>query len=171
MSVNIYKSLISKFSSLIPLFILFYLSFSEFSTDFQTMSFMSFNLSYIIIYYWVLKNPKIIGYGFIFLAGLVNDVVLGYTIGLSSLSYLSVAAFASYIRNVTVKVSLLSDWLTFIVAVLVANFMYMLAFSIFTDFTLNYLSLFVNSLITFSIYPIAWFSFELLRNFMSERPF
>jgi len=168
MSVSIYKYFISKFFRLTPVLFLFYLSIGEFSTNFQTLSFLSFNLSYIIIYYWVLKSPQILGYGFIFLAGLVNDVVLSYTLGLSSLTYLSVAAFAAYIRNVTVRVSLLSDWLTFVIAVLVANFIYMVAFSVFTDFSLNYINLLLNSLITFSIYPVVWFLFELLRNFMKE---
>ncbi len=59
-----------------PLILLFYICISEFHTQFYYWKIFSFNLQFIIIYYWVLRNPDILGYGFIFLSGLINDVVL-----------------------------------------------------------------------------------------------
>ena len=74
------RNFIKRFFSLIPLLILFFLAFSETDLNFEKVSFLSFNLIYILIFYWVLKNPEILGYGFIFLAGIVNDVVIGLPI-------------------------------------------------------------------------------------------
>ena len=45
------------------------------------------NFQIILIYFWVLKRPDIMANGHIFLAGLINDVVMGFPLGISSLSY------------------------------------------------------------------------------------
>ena len=44
----------------------------------------------IIIYFWSLKRPEVLGNGHVFFAGIINDVVMGIPLGLSSLSYLIV---------------------------------------------------------------------------------
>ena len=126
------------------------------------MLFFSFNFQYIIIYYWVLKKPQILGYGFIFLAGIITDVILGLPIGISSLSFLTVALVAAYIRIVTVKITLLVDWLTFIPALLTANLIYFLVLY-FNDSSINYFNLLTTSIATFVIYPFAWGLFEIFR--------
>ena len=53
------------------------------------------------------------GNGHIFFAGIINDVVMGLPLGISSISYLTVSFVASYIRQVTVNISLFTDWFTF----------------------------------------------------------
>ena len=63
------RSFTSRFFSLIPLLILFFLAFSETDFNFEKLSFLSFNPIYIVIFYWVLKKPDILGYGFIFFSG------------------------------------------------------------------------------------------------------
>ena len=51
-----------------PILILYYLSISNFETQFSNMfEILSFNLQYIVIFYWSLKNPNILGSGHIFL--------------------------------------------------------------------------------------------------------
>ena len=79
----------------LPLIILIYVSISEFQTQFYYWKIFSFNLQFIIIYYWVLRDPSILGYGFIFLCGLINDVVLSLNLGTSPLSYLFVSLVAA----------------------------------------------------------------------------
>ena len=74
-----------------PLILLFYICISEFHTQFYYWKIFSFNLQFIIIYYWVLINPDILGYGFVFLSGLINDVVLSLPLGTSALCYLFVS--------------------------------------------------------------------------------
>ena len=93
------KNIISGLLSFIPLFILFFLVFSETEFDFEKFIFLSFNLTYILIFFWVLKNPQILGYGFIFLAGIINDVVIGLPVGVSSITYLILSGFAAYILS------------------------------------------------------------------------
>ena len=69
----------------------------------------------------ILRDPSILGYGFVFLCGMINDVVLSLPIGTSSLSYLFVALVAAYVRNATVRSTLFTDWFTFVVAILLGN--------------------------------------------------
>ncbi len=86
-----------------PLILLFYICISEFHTQFYYWKIFSFNLQFIIIYYWVLRDPDILGYGFVFLSGLINDVVLSLPLGTSALCYLFVSLIAAYVRNATVR--------------------------------------------------------------------
>ena len=51
------------------------------------------------------QKQYIIGNGHIF-AGIINDVVMGLPLGISAISYLTVAFTASYVRQVTVNISL-----------------------------------------------------------------
>ena len=147
----------------IPLIIFYYITLSEFSFGFEYKNFFHINLQYIIIYYWVLKNPKTLGYGFIFLAGIINDVILGLPIGVSATTYLIMAGVAAYFRNVTVRITMLADWSTFLLSLLITNFVYVIIFLIFFELSLNYLNLFYNCILTFIFYPLAWFLFEILR--------
>ena len=119
----LYKNLRSSIINSFPLIILYYLSVSEIDTHFSNMfEILSFNLQIIIVYYWMLKNSSVLGNGHIFFAGIINDAVMGLPLGISSISYLTVSFVASYIRQVTVNMSLFTDWFTFIVAILIGNF-------------------------------------------------
>ena len=61
---------------------------NEFDIDVSNLKLLSFNLPFIIIFYWSLKDPDHIGNGLIFISGILNDVTLGYPVGLSSFIYL-----------------------------------------------------------------------------------
>ena len=154
-----------RFLQLIPLLALFYISLNGISViDFK---FFSINAHYILVYFWVLRQPKSLGNGFIFLSGVINDVVFGLPLGISSLSLLTVAGVAAYVRVVTVRVSLLTDWISFIPALLIANFIYFIAMH-FSDYSIDYIFLFKNSISTFIFYPIFWTIFTLLLNLMKN---
>ena len=59
----LFKQLKFKFLELIPLILLLYISLNGISViDFN---FFSINLHYILIYFWVLRQPQALGYGFI----------------------------------------------------------------------------------------------------------
>ena len=114
----LYKNFRASLVNSLPLIILYYLSISEIDTHFSNMfAILSFNLQIIIIYYWMLKNSSVLGNGHIFFAGVINDVVMGLPLGISSISYLTVSFVASYIRQVTVNMSLFTDWFTFLIAI------------------------------------------------------
>ena len=77
---------ISKVVNLGPLILLYYLSISEIDSHFENyFEILSFNIQLIIIYFWSLKRPEVLGNGHVFFAGLINDVVMGIPLGLSSL--------------------------------------------------------------------------------------
>ena len=156
------KNFVSRFFSLIPLLILFFLAFSETDFNFEKLSFLSFNLIYILIFYWVLKNPEILGYGFIFLAGIINDVIIGLPIGVSSITYLILAGFAAYIRHLTVQPSLIYDWILFVPSIAVTNSVYFYVLTIFFDIKINYITLALNTGITILFYPAIGVLFSFL---------
>ena len=159
------KQIRTRFIELTPLFILFYISLTGNSVlDFK---FLSINVHYILIYFWVLRKPQLLGYGFIFISGIITDVVFGLPIGVTPLNLLVVAAVAAYVRVVTVRISLINDWISFIPALLAANLIYFMSLY-FSNYTVDYLYLFTNSVFTFVCYPILWGIFTTLTNFMKE---
>ena len=112
-----FKQIKIKFFSLIPLFLLFFISLN--GNSIIDLKFFSINVHYIIIYYWVLKRPQTLGYGFIFLSGITTDVLFGLPIGASALTLLTIATVATYVRTVTVRATLFTDWISFIPALLI----------------------------------------------------
>ena len=87
--------------------------------------------------------------GHIFLAGLINDVVMGLPLGISSISYLTVSLVASYIRQVTVNISLFTDWFTFLLAIFFSNLVYLVLILNFTNLQISYVDVSYNAFFTF----------------------
>ena len=153
------KKLQFKFFEILPLLLLFFISLN--GSSIINVKFFSVNIHYILIYYWVLKQPQSLGYGFIFLSGIISDIVLGFPLGVNALSLLFVAGVAAYIRVVTVRMTLVNDWISFIPALLFANFIYFTSLYI-SDYSVDYLYLLKNSIFTFIFYPVLWGLFSLI---------
>ena len=150
-----------------PLLLLYYISISEIDTYFSDFfEILSFNLQIAIIYYWMLKNQSVIGNGHIFLTGIINDVVMGLPLGLSSISYLTVSFVASYVRNVTVNISLFTDWFTFILAIFFSNLVLVIFIYNFSQIKLEYTDIFYNAFFTFLFYPAVWGIFNFYSKMM-----
>mgnify|MGYP001414582983 CR=1 FL=1 len=162
MAINV-KTFKDGLLRLAPLILLVYICISEFHTQFYLWEIFSFNLQFIIIYYWILRDPSILGYGFVFICGVMNDVVLSMPMGTSSISYLFVSLVAAYVRNATVRSTLFTDWFTFIVAILIGNFITFILIRNFTELEINYTPMFYNSLFTFILYPVFWGIFEMYK--------
>ena len=156
-----YKQIKFRFFELLPLILLLFISLNGNSTI--DLKLFTVNIHYIIVYYWVLRQPESLGYGFIFLSGIISDVVFGIPLGVNALSLLVIAATAAYVRVVTVRITLINDWISFIPALLFANFIYFLSLY-FSNYSINYLSLFNNSVFTFIFYPVLWGMFSLILN-------
>ncbi len=150
-----------KFFNFLPLLFLFFISFNGNSVF--DLKFFSINLHYILVYYWTLRKPETLGYGLIFLSGIISDVVYGFPLGINSLSLLVIAGVAAYVRVVTVRITLVNDWISFIPALLFANFIYFFSLY-FSDYNIDYIFLFKNSVFTFIFYPILWALFSLILN-------
>ena len=138
----------------LPLIILIYVSISEFQTQFYYWKIFSFNLQFIIIYYWVLRDPSILGYGFIFICGLINDVVVGFPVGFTSINYLLICGFAAYLRNITLRPRLIQDWFFFFFTILVVNSLGYIILSSLLSITVDYVALFYNTFFTFMFYLV-----------------
>ena len=162
----LFKQFRLKFLELIPLVLLFFISLN--GSSIIDLKFFSISVHYILIYYWVLRQPQALGYGFIFLAGIINDVVFGLPIGATPLSLLVISAVAAYVRVVTVRMTLINDWVGFIPALLLANFVYFIVLY-FSNYSIDYLYLLKNSIFTFTFYPILWLIFSILSNFMKSQ--
>ena len=112
---------INKLLRYFPLILLYFSALNEFDIDVPSIGLLSFNLPFIIIFYWSLKDPDHIGSGLIFISGILNDVTLGHPIGVSSFIYLIIIAFASYLRNITLRPNIYKDSIVFLVAILFAS--------------------------------------------------
>ena len=165
------KNFINRFFNLIPLLILLFLAFSDTDFNFEKLSFLSFNLIYIFIFYWVLKRSDILGYGFIFVAGIINDVVIGLPIGISSITYLILAGFAAYVRHLTVQPSLIYDWIIFVPSIAVTNSVYFYILRIFFDIEINYITLALNTGVTILFYPVIGILFSFLANIIIKEKY
>ena len=154
-----------KFFEILPILLLFFISLN--GSSIINVKFFSVNIHYILVYYWVLRQPQSLGYGFIFLSGFISDVVLGVPLGTNALSLLIVAAVAAYVRVVTVRMTLVNDWISFVPALLFANLIYFSSLY-FSDYSVDYFYLLKNSVFTFIFYPILWGFFSLILNLMKS---
>ena len=154
-----------KFFGILPLVLLFFISLN--GSSIINIKFFSVNIHYILVYYWVLRQPQSLGYGFIFLSGIISDVVLGFPIGINALSLLFVAGVAAYVRVVTVRITLVNDWISFIPALLFANFVYFTSLY-FSNYSVEYIYLLKNSIFTFIFYPVLWGLFSLILNLIKS---
>ena len=104
-----------------------------------------------------------------FFAGILNDIVMGLPMGTSPLVYLITSFVASYVREVTVNISLFTDWFTFIVAIFLSNLTFYILINNFSELNLTYTKLFYNSFFTFLLFPFFWFIFNQYQAIMSMR--
>ena len=141
---------------------LYFLSFCTFEglKEFPDLVVFSFNLQMIIVYFYVLKFPDQLGLGHIFIAGIINDVVIGTPLGISSLSFLVLAFFTSYIRNATLRPKMTAEWITFIPALFFSNLVYFIVINNFSHLSFYYIELLSNTFFTFLFFPIFYFLFN-----------
>tara|TARA_B100000214_G_scaffold315896_1_gene249275 strand:- start:143 stop:658 length:516 start_codon:yes stop_codon:yes gene_type:complete len=158
----------SKFILILPLLLLFVSVFNEFDFNYLNYQYFSFNFPFILIYYWSLKRIETLGYGYIFIAGMFNDAVLGFPIGISSLTYLIICGFAAYLKNITLRPSLTKDWFYFLFTILVANSVNYFLLILFFSVEINYYEILGNIIFTFLFYYVFAFIFDIYRKIISR---
>ena len=154
-------NLIRKILSNMPIILLFISVLNNFDFNHLGLKYFSFNFSYILIFYYSLKKSESLGYSYIFIAGLFNDVVVGTPIGLSSLMYLILCVAASYLRNITLRPSLIKDCIFFLITILVINSLLFLILNFFFDFKLGYSDQVINIIWIFLLYFLFASLFDL----------
>ena len=155
-------NIINKLFASGPLILLYYLSISEIDTNLEKLfEVFSLNLQIIIIYFWIIKRPNLMGTGHIFLAGLINDVVMGFPLGISSLSYLIIIFVGTYVRNKSVNTTIASDWFTFFMAMIFSNILFFSLLNNFSDLSFTYSKIGYNMFFTLFMFPIFWLLFNI----------
>ena len=161
MSIQVKKSFFRKLLTFVPLILLFVSVMNEFDFNYLNYKYFSFNFPFILIYYWSLKRSESLGYGYIFIAGLFNDITIGFPLGVSGLTYLLICGFAAYLRNITLRPNLVNDWMFFLFTILfVTSINYFLLISIFS-IEMNYYELMGNIFFTFIFYYIFAYLFDV----------
>ena len=157
------------FLSYLPIIILFISVFNEFDFNYLEIENFSFNFIYILIFYWTLRNPDSLGYLSIFLAGIINDVVIGIPIGISSLSYLLLCSVTAYIRNITLSPNFVKDWFSLLFTMILINSIQVIILDLIFLIKISYLSYLVNTGFTFLFYPLFFVIFNILNQTISQK--
>ena len=153
------------FLSYLPLSILFFSVFNEFDFNYLNLDYFAFNFVHLLIFFWTLRNPYKLGYFSIFLAGIINDVVIGIPLGISSLCYLILCSVTAYIRNITLSPNFIKDWLSLLFTILLINSIQVIILDLIFLIKVNYMNYLINTGFTFLFYPI----FFVIFNFLNER--
>jgi rod shape-determining protein MreD len=136
----------------IPIILLFSSVLNEIDFNNLGLKYFSFNFSYILIFYYSLKKSESLGYGLIFIAGLFNDVVVGIPMGISSLAYLFLCGAAAYLRDITLRPSLMKDWIFFLIIILIINSILFLILTFSFNYEILFLDQIINIIFTFLFY-------------------
>ena len=160
------KNYIKKILSKIPLILLFLSVLNNDDFNYLGIKYFSFNFSYILIFYYSLKKSESLGYTYIFIAGLFNDVVLGTPIGLSSLMYLILCGAAAYLRNITLRPSLIKDCIFFLLTILLINSLLFISLNFIFNYKLNYFDQIINITYTFLFYFLFSNIFDFFENYI-----
>ena len=158
------NSITQNIQKYIPITLLFISVLNEFDFNNFGLIYFSFNFSYILIFYYGLKKSESLGYIYIFIAGLFNDVVVGTPIGISSLVYLILCGAAAYLRNITLRPSLIKDSIFFLITILIINSLLFMYLNFIFNYELNYFEQITNIVCTYLLY----FLFANLFNFFEK---
>ena len=160
------KNFIRKILSRIPLIILFISVLNDYDFNYLGLKYFSFNFSYILIFYYSLKKSESLGYIYIFIAGLFNDVIVGTPIGLSSLMYLILCVASSYLRNITLRPNLAKDCIFFLITILIINSLLFVALNFIFNYEIDYFNQIINIVFTFFFYFLFSHLFNFFENYI-----
>ena len=138
-----------KFYSFLPIIVLFISVLNEFDLNYLKLEYFSFNFPFILIFFFTLKDFKNFDYLLVFLAGLVNDTVVGLPLGISSLSYILICIATSYLRNITIRPNPIKDWFYFLFIISLINSINYSILTLFFSYDLLLLSYLVNIFLLF----------------------
>ena len=154
------KGFYFKLYSLLPIILLFVSVLNEFDLNYLKLKYFSFNFPFILIFFFTLKDFKNFDYLLVFLAGLVNDTVVGLPLGISSLSYILICIATSYLRNITIRPNPVKDWFYFLFIISLINSMNYSILTLFFSYDLLLLSYLVNIFFTFIFYMFFAYLFK-----------
>ncbi len=148
------KGSLFKLYSWLPLLVLYVSVLNEFDFNYLNLDYFSFNFPFILIFFFTLKEFKNLDYFFVFIAGLINDTVVGLPLGISSLSYILICVATSYFRNITIRPNPIKDWIYFLFIISLINSISYSVLTLFFAFNLILMDYLVNTFFTFTFYIV-----------------
>ena len=140
--------------SWIPIVFLFISVLNEFDFNYLNLDYFSFNFPFILIFFFTLKDFKHFDYFLVFIAGLINDTVVGLPLGISSLSYTLICIATSYFRNITIRPNPVKDWFYFLFVISLVNSTSYSILTLFFSYNLLLWNYLINTFFTFLFYII-----------------
>ena len=155
------KGSFSKLYSWFPIILLFISVLNEFDLNYLNLKYFSFNFPFILIFFFTLKDFKHFDFFLVFLAGLINDTVVGLPLGISSLSYTLICIATSYFRNITIRPNPIKDWFYFLFVISLVNSINYTILTLFFSYNLILVSYLINTFFTFLFYVIFLYIFKI----------
>ena len=148
----------------LPVLLLYLSVLNEFDLNYMNIEYFSFNFPLLLIFYFALKEYSRFDFLLVFIAGLINDTVIGLPLGISSFSYILVCIFAAYLRNITIRPNLVKDWFYFLFVISLINSINYSVLFFFFSAELDIMFYVVNNFFTFLLYmPITYLFDKYLR--------
>ena len=154
------RNSLNKFYSWLPIILLIVSVLNEFDFNYLQLDYFSFNFPFILIFFFTLKDFKHFDYLLVFLAGLINDTVVGLPLGISSLSYILICIATSYFRNITIRPNQIKDWFYFLFIISLINSINYSILTLFFSYILVLMDYLVNTFFTFLFYIIFTYFFK-----------
>ena len=154
------RNSLNKFYSWLPIILLIVSVLNEFDFNYLQLEYFSFNFPFILIFFFTLKDFKHFDYLLVFLAGLINDTVVGLPLGISSLSYILICIATSYFRNITIRPNQIKDWFYFLFIISLINSINYSILTLFFSYILVLMDYLVNTFFTFLFYIIFTYFFK-----------
>ena len=148
------KNWLYKVYTWLPILLLYISVLNEFDFNYINIQYFSFNFPFLLIFYFAIKEYSRFDFSLVFIAGLINDTVVGLPLGISSCSYILVCIFAAYLRNITIRPNLIKDWFYFLFIITLINSINYSLLTLFFSFDLVLMNYVVNTFFTFLFYII-----------------
>ena len=158
------NNLIYRLYTWLPVLLLYLSVLNEFDLNYMNIEYFSFNFPLLLIFYFALKEYGRFDFLLVFVAGLINDTVIGLPLGISSFSYILVCTFAAYLRNITIRPNLVKDWFYFLFVISLINSISYSVLFFFFSAELDIMFYVVNNFFTFLLYiPVTYLFDKYLR--------
>ena len=152
----------------LPVIVLFISVLNEFDLNYLNLNYFSFNFPFILIFFFTLKEFKHFDYLYVFLAGMINDTVVGLPLGISSFSYMLICIATSYFRNITIRPNPVKDWFYFLFIISLVNSINYTILTLFFNYDLILWSYIINTFFTFLFYLVFISIFKIYLKGMND---
>ena len=130
---------------------------------------ISIQMTHTAVFYWSIYTPKEIPNFVLFALGILQDILLGLPLGISSFSFICIHFFVTYKNDYFIGKSFFHHWLIFsfiFMALTLLNWLIMMAIN---GLMFNPLPIVFQYIITVSFYPCAAWLFGKLKKIKYNR--